>query len=124
MTEKEIEKLIKANDVAKSIRNICEKYGYESSWAYIKYWRPVVWIRQMERKSYYPDVRLDIPFWKEWRDSKNWIWGINAWAYGSMNIRDYNVFLYQLTQAKRMVEELNELDLTKLYVVSEDDWLD
>lgn len=116
MTRKEFKELINSNKTANEIKAICEKYWYVANKEICIdiYWEPRIWISQLDRTSRFPDVWLDT--WKIWEHNKPefWTWKINASSSWTLNIREFTLFMYQLNQAKRMVEELNELDLTTL----------
>lgn len=121
MTRNQRQMLVKSNETVKALKEVCEKYGYYCDYSYIaSYWKPYVSICPLDRDWYYPDVRLNVPFGEEWRNSKNWNWTLNAACYGSMDLRKYDLFLHHLTQAKKLVEELVDIDLTKLPVEPED----
>ena len=117
LLRKEWEATLENNETTKKIKEICEKYWYEASYWFIQFNSPRVWVRPLDWKcKYYPDVNLKHALLPESINPDDWCWEINAWAYWSMEAREFKVMMFYFNQALKMVEELNKVDLSKLPV--------
>lgn len=120
MTRNEFKELLSSNKTANEIKAICEKYWYEADSLYIEFNSPRVWVRALDYKcKYYPDVRLRTPILAKSINPEERKWEINSWCLVNMDSREFKTLLYYFNQALRMVEELNEVDLSKLPVIPE-----
>lgn len=116
MTRKEFKELVNSNKTAIKIKMICEKYGYEANDCYIEFNTPRLWIRALDWKWRNPDISLDKPVCAEEINPQEWSWKIN-YGCGNVSSREMKLKLFQLNNALKLVEELEELDLSRLPVM-------
>lgn len=121
--DKNIKKEIENNPIAKKIKSIATKYGYEVSGlvflrAYSqdsKYRSLNLNIRPKSR-DYHPDVYISDSIDKNGNGIDNLEFSIQTTSYGSIEVDEYQEFLKSCEDAYKMMSEIKKLDLSKLTV--------
>ena len=108
------------NPTYKKMKSICNKYGYApADLCYVKDYGnekiPRIGIVPIKNSRYLPEIYFDTGRY----GSDKYGFTVQTTAYGSLDIKEHEKFLEDVTAAHKMVVELSKLDVYTLNVSKE-----